>query len=98
MQDRVSSKNRFGVKASLEVEHFLKQQKELRLQYPERVERAREEEAKARFKIEELHKNYFALQASNEAGKAPVKKEKKAPAQLSRSEYYSFTKTGVYRP
>ena len=82
----------------MEAEHFLQQQKALRLQYPEREERAREEEAKARRKIEELHKNYFALQASTEAGKAPKQKEKREMPQLSRSQYYSFTATGVYRP
>lgn len=82
----------------IEAEHFLKQQKVLRAQYPEREERAQEEEARAKHKLDELHKNYYALQASTDAGKAPKPKEKKQPKDLSKSQYYSFTATGVYRP
>lgn len=81
-----------------QVELFTQQQRQERARFPEREEARREEEAKARHKIEELHKNYYALQASTEAGKAPPPPKEKKQIQLSRSQYYSFTATGVYRP
>ena len=60
------------------------------------------EVAKARHKIEETHKNYYALLASSDVGTAgdPLK-EKKNPGEsmsLMRNEWYAFTATGMYRP
>ena len=93
-EDRVETKGRFRSKLPNEAGLFVKQQKELRIMYPE-IERERlEEEAKARHKIDELHKNYEALQASASANKVTsVEKETKEIKNISRSEYYSFTAT-----
>ena len=81
-----------------QVELFTAQQRAERARFPEREEARREEEAKARHKIEELHKNYYALQASTEAGKLPAPKKERKQVQLSKSQHYSFTATGVFRP
>lgn len=82
-----------------EAQLFLTQQKDLRLRYPEQEALRLEEEAKARHKIEELHKNYYALQASNVAGTtAQQTTGTKSMKNISRSTYYSFTTTGVFRP
>ena len=61
-----------------------------------------DEVAKARHKIEETHKNYYALLASSDVGTAgdPLK-EKKNPGEtmsLMRNEWYAFTATGMFRP
>lgn len=96
-EERVVTKGRFGTGAPREVALFTSQQRELKLRYPEREAAVRAEEAKARHKIEELHKNYYALQASTEAGKAPVEKQRKE-VQVGKSQYYAFTATGVFRP
>ena len=78
---------------------FVKQQLQLREAYPELERERLEEEAKARHKIDELHKNYEALQASASANKVTnVEQQVKEIKNISRSEYYSFTATGVFRP
>ena len=103
-EDRVETKGRFRSKLTTEAGLFVKQQKETREAYPELERERLEEEAKAKHKIDELHKNFYALQASNEVagGKgsaAPAAAaDKPAFKNLSRSEYFSFTATGVYRP
>lgn len=98
-EDRVGTKGRFYSKLPSEAALFLKQQLDLRAQYPELEAERLEEEAKARHKIEELHKNYEALQASASANKtAAVETKTKDISNVSRSEYYSFTATGVFRP
>ena len=61
-----------------------------------------DEVARARHKIEETHKNYYALLASSDVGTAgdPLK-EKKNPGEsmsLMRNEWYAFTATGMFRP
>ena len=72
---------------------------QVRERFPELEAERLEEEAKARHKIEELHKNYEALQASASANKNVVVVEtKKDIKNISRSELYSFTATGVFRP
>ena len=46
-----------------------------------------------------FHKNYEALQASASANKVQsVEAEVKEIKNISRSEYYSFTNTGIFRP
>lgn len=98
-EERVGTKGRFGTKLPSEAGLFTRQQQEMRVRYPE-IERERmEEEAKARHKIEELHKNYAALQASAVANTgAKVEKKEKDISNVSRSQLYSFTSTGVFRP
>jgi hypothetical protein len=105
-EDRVETKGRFRSKCPSEPALFLTQQLLQRELHPE-IERERlEEEARARHKIEELHKNYEALQASASAGNtsnAPSKGQETSKRDvksmsISRSEYYSFTATGVFRP
>ena len=98
-EERVGTKGRFYTKLPSEAKIFLKQQLEMRERYPELEAERLEEEAKARHKIEELHKNYEALQASASANKNVVVVEtKKDIKNISRSELYSFTATGVFRP
>lgn len=98
-EDRVETKGRFRSKLLPEAELFLRQQADLRQRYPSIVAAAAEEEAKAKHKIEELHKNYYALQASNDAGTKTVQtKKEKDVRNVSKSVYYSFTSTGVFRP
>ena len=71
----------------------------MRIQHPEIEAERLEEEAKARHKIDELHKHYEALQASASANKTTKVEEKvREVKNISRSELYSFTKTGVFRP
>ena len=98
-EERVETVGRFGSKTPVEAELFLRQQVTMKQLYPELEAQRQEEEAKARYKIEELHKNYYALQASNEAGKGgPVVKKERDIKGVSRSQQYSFTSTGVFRP
>ena len=54
----------------------------------------------ARAKIEEMHKNYYALAASTKAGIVAKVKEQIDPKTLplSRSEMWAFTATGGFRP
>lgn len=98
--ERVETKGRFYTKLPSEAKIFLKQQLEMRVLYPELEAERLEEEAKARHKIEELHKNYEALQASASANNNAlvVEKEKKEIKNISKSEFLSFTSTGVFRP
>lgn len=98
-EGRAETKGRFRSKLLPEAQLFLTQQRDLRLRYPEQEALRLEEEAKARHKIEELHKNYYALQASNVAGTtAQQTTGTKSMKNISRSTYYSFTTTGVFRP
>ena len=98
-EERVGTKGRFYTQQPSDAKIFLKQQLEMRERYPELEAERLEEEAKARHKIEELHKNYEALQASASANKNVVVVEtKKDIKNISRSELYSFTSTGVFRP
>lgn len=104
LRDRVATTGRFATKLPSEAALFVKQQRQRFADYPHILESMQEEEAKAKHKIDELHKNFYALQASNEVagGKgsaAPAAAaDKPAFKNLSRSEYFSFTATGVYRP
>lgn len=98
-EDRVETKGRFRSKLPTEAALFVKQQLQLREAYPELERERLEEEAKAQHKIDELHKNYEALQASASANKVTnVEQQTKEVKNISRSEYYSFTATGVFRP
>ena len=58
------------------------------------------EVAKARHKIEETHKNYYALQSSQKAAEAgPAKEvEQKKEMRLNRSKQHAYAFTGLYRP
>ena len=96
-RERVSTTNRFGGKISSEIDLYLREKQRQHAQFPEREEARAEEEAKARHKIEELHKNYYALMASSDAGvQKPPKKQPEFS--LMKSEWYAFTQTGLYRP
>lgn len=98
-EERVETKGRIGIKLPSEAALFVTQQQQMRVTHPEIEAERREEEAKARHKIEELHKNYAALQASSEAGAAAtVDTGVREIKNISRSELYSFTSTGVFRP
>ena len=98
-EERVETKGRFRSKLPAEAALFVKQQLQMREAYPELERERLEEEAKARHKIDELHKNYEALQASASANKVQsVEAEVKEIKNISRSEYYSFTNTGIFRP
>lgn len=99
-EDRVETKGRFRSKQFPEAALFVKQQIQLREAYPELERERLEEEAKARGKIEELHKNYAALQASatNNTTTTTVEETVREIKNISKSEYYSFTATGVFRP
>ena len=98
-EDRVETKGRFRTKLPNEAGLFVTQQRRMREAYPELERERLEEEARARHKIEELHKNYEALQASASAGTVTNNaQEVKEIKNVSRSEYYSFTATGVFRP
>ena len=59
-----------------------------------------EEVEKAKFKIDELHKNYYALQSSQKAAEAgPAKEvEQKKEMRLNRSKQHAYAFTGLYRP
>ena len=70
-EERAATAGRFGAKVPSEAALFLQQQLRDREDYPELEGERQEEEAKARFKIEELHKNFYALQASTQAGARP---------------------------
>lgn len=95
--ERLSTKGHFNTKPPAEVEQFLHQSAQLREQFPERELAKLEEEAKFRYKVDELHKNYYALQASERAG-IQKKEVKKPNLQLPKGQHYSFTYTGFYRP
>ena len=98
-EDRVETKGRFRSKLPSEAALFTIMQHNMRRAHPELEAERLEEEAKARHKIEELHKNYEALQASASANKTTkVQETVREIKNISRSEYYSFTKTGVFRP
>ena len=98
-EERTETKNRFYTKLPSEAGLFLKHTLQMRIQHPEIEAERLEEEAKARHKIDELHKNYEALQASASANKTTKVEEKvREVKNISRSELYSFTKTGVFRP
>ena len=98
-EERVETKGRFYTKLSSEAGLFLKHTLQSRIDHPELEAERLEEEAKARHKIDELHKNYEALQASASANKTTKVEEKvREVKNISRSEYYSFTATGVFRP
>ena len=99
-EDRVETKGRFYSKLPSESKLFLTQQLQMRITHPELEAERLEEEAKARHKIDELHKNYEALQASASANNNAlvVEKEKKVIKNISKSEFLSFTSTGVFRP
>merc|ERR1711871_1040511 len=68
-EDRVETKGRFYTKLPSEAGLFLKATLQSRIDHPELEAERLEEEAKARHKIDELHKNYEALQASASANK-----------------------------
>jgi hypothetical protein len=96
--ERAETKGRFGGKITSEIDLYLKEKQRQHLQFPEREVARAKEEAAARHKIEELHKNYYALMASSDVG---VQKEVKKPGEsmnLMRNEWYAFTNTGMYRP
>ena len=99
--DRVRTSDRFSGKLPTELSLFIDEQQRRRQQNPELEESMREEEARAKHKIDELHKNYYALLASSElgsgasVGQAGSQKPKRS---LMRSEDYAFTTTGTYRP
>jgi hypothetical protein len=99
-QQRAVTKGRFGTKHQSEIDLFLHEQRVRREQFPEIEAKAREEEAVARAKIDELHKNYLALAASTKAGNVAKVKEQIDPKTLpmSRSEMWAFTATGGFRP
>ena len=98
-EERVGTKGRFYTKLPSEAKIFLKQQLEMRERYPELEAERLEEEAKARHKIDELHKNYAALQQSASAGTTKmVQQTEREIKNISRSEHLSFTATGVFRP
>ena len=100
-EDRVETRGRFRSKLSPEAGLFLTSQRRMNETFPEMVEAAQAEEAKARRKIEELHKNYYALQASNDAGgKASTQQQtsQREIKNVSKSKTVSFTSTGVFRP
>jgi hypothetical protein len=98
-EERVETRGRFRSKLPPEAGLFVKQQLERRVAYPEEEAERLEEEARARHKIEELHKNYAALQASASAGVVNTKAETKREIKnISKSEFLSFTSTGVFRP
>ena len=97
--ERVSTTGRFGRNTPSEAAIFLKAQRRLREDYPEIEEARLEEEAKARFKIDELHKNFYALQASTQAGGAVQETTTvREVKNLVKAEHLAFTSTGVYRP
>ena len=56
------------------------------------------EDDKARRSIEEMHKNYYALQASTAAGVAAVQKVNVGATKPISKSYLCFTATGVFRP
>ena len=97
-EERVETKGRFRSKLPSEAALFVRQQKELREAYPELERERLEEEAKARHKIDELHKNYEALQAGASIKTTKVVEKERVVNNISKSEYYSFTATGVFRP
>jgi hypothetical protein len=98
-EERAETKNRFYTKLPSEAGLFLRHTLAMRVAHPELEAERLEEEAKARHKIDELHKNYEALQASASANKTTTVEEKvREVKNISRSEYYSFTATGVFRP
>jgi len=97
-EERVETRGRFRTKLAPEAALFLKSQQYMNETYPELVEEAKAEEEKARGKIEELHKNYYALQASTAAGVVAVQKVNFGATKPISKSYLSFTSTGVFRP
>ena len=98
LRERVSTTNRFGGSSAGEIDLYLREKQRLLLQFPEREEARAEEEAKARHKVEELHKNYYALMASSDINQKPPQPKKPKEFSLMKSEWYAFTSTGTYRP
>ena len=102
LHERVSTTGRFGGKTTSEVDMYNKEKRRQLLQFPEREAVRVEEDARARHKIEEMHKNYYALLASSDVGSSgdPLKQPKKPGDDMSlmRNEWYAFTSTGMYRP
>ena len=95
----METKGRFYTKPLAEAGLFLKHTLQMRLDHPEIEAERLEEEAKARHKIDELHKNYEALQASASANKTTkVEETVREIKNISRSEYYSFTASAHSAP
>jgi hypothetical protein len=97
-EDRVETRGRFRVKPTPEPLLFLRYQKYFNETYPEVVAAAKAEDDKARRSIEEMHKNYYALQASTAAGVAAVQKVNVGATKPISKSYLCFTATGVFRP
>jgi len=97
-EDRVETRDRFRTKIAPEAKLFLQSQRYMNATYPEIVEKAKALDDKDRAKIEEMHKNYAALQASTAAGVAPVAKVNIGATKPISKSYLSFTSTGVFRP
>mmetsp|Transcript_42188 Transcript_42188/g.92478 ORF Transcript_42188/g.92478 Transcript_42188/m.92478 type:complete len:257 (-) Transcript_42188:46-816(-) len=96
-QERVATKGRFGTQPTCENVFFLKEQQRQKLMFPEREKLAREEEERAKNKIDELHQNFLALAASCDINAKTSRKERQQST-LSKSEQWAFTATGLYRP
>jgi len=98
LQERVQTKGRFGAKTPTEIDLFLTEQARNRLMFPEREAAAREEEAQAKHKIDELHKNFAALAASSDIN-ATHTKDISATKNLAKTcGLGAFTLTGTFRP
>lgn len=100
-RERTATKGRFGIQQKTEPQLFLREMARQRIMYPERVSIAQAEEAAARRKLEETHKNYAALAASTD----PVKAAEAAREKLANKKVYKcgsdptrFTSNMIYRP
>ena len=69
-RERASTTGRFGAKTSGEIDLYEADKRSRLIKYPEIEEARLEEVEKAKFKIDELHKNYYALQSSQKAAEA----------------------------
>ena len=99
-KERASTTGRFGAKTSGEIDLYEADKRSRLIKYPEIEEARLEEVEKAKFKIDELHKNYYALQSSQKAAEAgPAKEvEQKKEMRLNRSKQHAYAFTGLYRP
>ena len=66
-KERASTTGRFGAKTSGEIDLYEADKRSRLIKYPEIEDARLEEVEKAKFKIDELHKNYYALQSSQKA-------------------------------
>ena len=99
-KERASTTGRFGAKTSGEIDLYEADKRSRLIKYPEIEEARLEEVEKAKVKIDELHKNYYALQSSQKAAEAgPAKEvEQKKEMRLNRSKQHAYAFTGLYRP